>query len=84
MEDYLLSGTQAAELVGVSVTTFYKMTKEDPGLEPVPTLSGSIAWSLRRIMVWAEAHDDGEKARRLALIAQWKKQGSDADGVTPK
>lgn len=76
MTDVLISGTHAAELIGVSPPTFYRMAKDEPGLEPAPTTGRSVAWSLDKVLEWLSKRDERENERRAALVSQWIKAGS--------
>ena len=82
MKNLLLSGTNAAELVGVSAPTFYKMAREHETLAPEPSAGGAVVWSLQKIMIWIEDQESSEFMRRKRLIAKWEKEG-DPDGVHP-
>lgn len=76
-KDMLLAGSHAAELVGVSTPTFYKMSKEEPGLAPAASMSQNIVWSLSAIIRWLEERDWKEFVRRETLVASWTEAGDD-------
>lgn len=76
-DDMLITGAHAAELVGVSPTTFYRMSREHEGLAPAPTAGQSSVWYLQSVLSWIQARDAGEQARREALVHSWTEGNPD-------
>lgn len=70
--DMLISGAQAAQLIGVSTTTFYKLAKEEEGLSAEPTAGQITVWSMARVCRWADERDEATKKAREDLIAAWR------------
>lgn len=77
-KDILITGAHAADLCGVSPPTFYRMAKEEKGLEPVRTTGSAVVWSLKAVMKWIERRAEEEASRRERLISTWLEAGGDA------
>lgn len=69
--DLLITGQQAAQLIGVSPPTFYKMSREHENLAPQPAAGNTVVWSLNAVLGWIELQNMAGKQRRDDLVSQW-------------
>lgn len=68
----LITATHAAELLGVTTPTFYKMSEgtEDPLLKPVDS-TGPKLWELHKILEYIGRKEAAELQRRGELLEKW-------------
>lgn len=68
-----VTAANAANLLGVSKPTFYRMAEEAPEgslLAPIQS-TGAKLWSLEKLMAYLAEKETAEGARRRALLADW-------------
>lgn len=69
--DLLITGQQAAQLIGVSPPTFYKMAREHDGLKPSPSAGAVVVWSLNAVLQWIKSENETSCTRRDELVRTW-------------
>lgn len=67
----LINGAQAAEFIGVSRPTFYRLVDKHPELAPEAAVGAIKGWKLSAIQAWLRQRDREEKERRKALVEAW-------------
>lgn len=70
-DDLLITGQQAAQLIGVSPPTFYKMSREYKLLSPVPSAGNGVVWSLKSVLEYIDRKDELKRFERDALVEKF-------------
>ena len=70
MTQKLITASNAAELLGVTTPTFYKLAEGNPLLAPVDS-TGPKMWYLHNILEYLGRKDAEELQRRGDLLDKW-------------
>lgn len=66
----LITANNAADLLGMSTPTFYKLSEEESLLAPVDS-TGPKMWYLHKVLEYLERKDLKEASRRQDLLEKW-------------